>query len=49
MIYDSFTVNSKSFSAASHEMLPLNVQEPLLEFTNSSWAKDQIIFDTRPH
>lgn len=48
MIYDSFTVNSKCFSAASHEMLPLNVQEPLLEFTNSSWAKDGIIFDTDP-
>lgn len=40
MIYDSFTVKSQCFSAASHEMLPLNVhyaEEPLLgEFTNSS-------------
>lgn len=53
MIHDSFTVNSRRFSAASYEMLPLNVhyaEEPLWEeFTNSSWAKDQTIFDTWPH
>lgn len=46
MIYDSFTVKSKCFSAASHEMLPLNVhyaEEPLLgEFTNSIWAKKPV-------
>lgn len=51
MIYDSPTVNSKCFSVASYEVLPLNVhyaQEPLLgAFTNSSSAKKKKI--TTPH